>query len=152
MGFRWRLSRSPILAGTSLFRWAYGTLNFSFVIARSAWGDRRSLVPGFWDPYLAPFVDRQSRQLVLWALAKAMTDSASYCESLWRRRGALADVPMQFIWGMKDSAFPASALDRLRDAFPRAEVRALPSAGHWPHLEQPDTCVSIVERFLDRLS
>ena len=141
--------RQAWLAGTPLFRWAYGALNLSFVLSRSAWGDRRTMTAETWAPYLPVFPDAASRRLVLWALAKSMKGSAVYCESLWDRRARLASTPMHVVWGLADSAFPPSALARLKQGFPHASVHELPTAGHWPHEEQPEVCVESVARFLE---
>lgn len=141
--------RMAWLAGTPLFRWAYGALNLSFVISRSAWGDRRTMTSATWAPYLPVFPDAASRRLVLWALARSMRGSAAYCESLWERRARLASTPMHVVWGLADTAFPPSALARLKQGFPHAAVHELPTAGHWPHEEQPAVCVESVARFLD---
>lgn len=135
------------LAGTSLFRWGYGAFNLSFVISRDAWGDG----PQDLKPYLPVFVDVDSRRRVLWALAKSMRAAAPFFESLWERRGRLASTPMHVVWGLRDSAFPASALRRFREGFPHATVLELPRAGHWPHEEQPEDCVRSVDAFLSRL-
>jgi len=44
-----------------------------------------------------------------------------------------------------------SALRRFTEGFPHASVLELPSAGHWPHEEQPDDCVKSVDAFLTGL-
>ncbi len=96
------------------------------------------------------FPDADSRERVLFALAKSMSGSADYCDSLWRRLERLASVPVHIVWGMKDSAFPPSALAKLKSALPHASTFELPAAGHWPHEEQPDQCVASVQAFLAR--
>ncbi|MBL8950064.1 MAG: alpha/beta fold hydrolase [Myxococcaceae bacterium] len=154
--FAWRFGDSPRnrrmawLAGTPLFRWAYGALNLSFVISKSAWGDPASNTRETWEPYERVFPDAASRRRVLWALARAMNGSADWCDSLWQRLGALRSTPVHLIWGLADTAFPPSALAKLREAWPHASVLELPTAGHWPHEEQPDVCVESVARFLER--
>lgn len=135
------------LASTQLFAWAYGALNLSFVIARSAWG-RSPMTSQTWAPYLPVFPDAASRRLVLWALARSMKGSAAFCESLWERRARLSSVPSQLIWGLADTAFPPSALERMQRFLPHAAVHVLEDAGHWPHEEQPERCVELVSRFL----
>ena len=153
--FAWPFSDEPVsrrrarLAGTSLFRWAYGALNLSFVISRSAWGDPKTVTKETWPPYLSVFPDAASRRLVLWALAKSLLGSTAFFESLWARRQRLTSTPMQVVWGLKDSAFPPSALAKLREAWPHASVLELATAGHWPHEEQPDVCAMAVLHFLD---
>lgn len=153
--FAWPFADDPTsrrrawLAGTRLFRWAYGALNLSFVISRSAWGDPKTVTPQTWPPYLSVFPDAASRRLVLWALAKSLLGSTAFFESLWARRQRLASTPMHVIWGLMDSAFPPSALARLREAWPHASVHELATAGHWPHEEQPEVCAQSVLRFLE---
>lgn len=139
------------LAGSRLFRWLYRYLNFSFVIARLAWGDKRTRSKATWTPYTRLFSDADSRERVLFALAKSMTGSANYFASLWQRLDRLASVPIHLIWGMKDPAFPPSALARLESALPHASKLQLPTAGHWPHEEQPEVCVASVQAFLERV-
>lgn len=143
-----RSRRLAWLAGTSPFRWAYGALNLSFVISRDAWGDG----PQNLKPYLSVFPDSDSRRRVLWALAKSMRGSTPFFDSLWERRDRLASTPMHVIWGLRDSAFPASALRRFKEGFPHASVLELPRAGHWPHEEQPEDCVRSVDAFLSSLT
>lgn len=155
--FAWALGevaetkRLAELAGSRLFRWLYRYLNFSFVIARAAWGDRRTRTNVTWAPYTRLFPDADSRERVLFALAKSMIGSANYFSSLWQRLDRLASVPIHLLWGMKDPAFPPSALARFESAFPHASKLELATAGHWPHEEQPDVCVASVQAFLARV-
>lgn len=155
--FAWSFGDTPQrrrmawLAGTPLFRFAYGAFNLSFAIARSAWGDRSTMTKETWAPYLPVFPDAESRRRVLWALARSMSASADYCDSLWQRRDALRDVPTHFIWGLKDSAFPPDVLARFQAGFPHATTFTLPEAGHWPHEEQPAACAGSLAEFLARV-
>jgi haloalkane dehalogenase len=152
--FAWAFGDTPsrrrlaALAGGGLFRWLYRRLNFSFVIARQAWGDRGTMTAETWRPYRVLFPDPASRERVLFALAQSMQGSADFCDGLHRRLDRLAHVPVHLVWGMKDTAFPPSALARFRSVFPRASALELEDAGHWPHEEQPDRCVASVKAFL----
>jgi haloalkane dehalogenase len=144
--FCWAFGDSPrtrvmaALAGTSLFRYLYGAVNLSFRIAASAWGRARPATAQTWAPYLGFFPDAASRRQVLWPLARSMRASAAFAESLWERRARLGRTPIQLLWGLRDSAFPPSALERWKRGFPHAAVHAHPEAGHWPHEEVPDWC------------
>jgi haloalkane dehalogenase len=155
--FAWAFGDTPRtramawLAGTRLFRWAYGAVNLSFLIARSAWGKGAKPPVTTWAAYARIFPDADSRRLVLWALAKSMRSSSVFCESLWQRRAALRDVPAAIIWGLADSAFRPEALARLHLMLPQASVHRLVRAGHWPHEEEPDVCLDILGKFLDGL-
>lgn len=136
------------LAGTPLFRWAYGALNLSFRIAASAWGDPATVSPQTWPPYLAVFPEPGARRRVLWALAQGLGGSRDFFAGLWERLDRLAGVPVHLVWGLRDTAFPPAALARLQGAFPGASTLALEAAGHWPHEEQPEVCAASVQRFL----
>lgn len=152
--FAWAFGDAPRtklmarLAASRLFEWAYGALNLSFRIARSAWG-RGPVTTQTWAPYLPVFPDAASRRRVLWALARSMSGSAQFCESLWERRALLASTPAQLVWGLADSAFPPSAMEKMKGFLPHATVNTLEDAGHWPHEEEPERCVELVARFLD---
>jgi len=134
-------------AGGSMFKWAYRNLNMSFLIARSAWG-RAPRPSAMWSQYKAPFPDRESREKVLWALAKSLGGSTPFFQTLWDRRARLEKTPIHFIWGMADSAFSPAVLQRFRDAWPHASVTELAKAGHWPHEEEPQRCLDELRAFL----
>lgn len=139
-----RRARMVRLAGSPLFRWLYRHVNFSFVIARSAWGDRRTLSRATWAPYLPLFPDADSRERVLFALARSMGHDTPYFERLWQRRDRLARTRILLLWGMKDSAFPPDVLARFESAWPHATTCRVAGAGHWPIEEQPERCVDAI--------
>ena len=92
----------------------YRRLNASLrLVTPSAYGDRRKLTRAIHRQYLAAFPDADSRERVLWALARALLGSSAFYDGLWQRRDQLAAIPALIVWGMKDSAFrpdPARAL------------------------------------------
>lgn len=142
--------RTAALAGSGAFRLLYRHLNFSFVIAKSAWGRTKKASKDTWRPYLSVFPDKDARELVLFALARSLAGAADFFASLEQRLDRLAQVPVHIIWGLEDSAFPPRDLARFRAALPQASVLELAEAGHWPHEEQPDVCVASVQEFLAR--
>jgi haloalkane dehalogenase len=142
-----RMRRMASLAGTGLFRFLYRHLNLSFLIGRSAWG-AAPRPAAMWAQYTSCFSDADSRERVLWALAKSLEGSTAFFETLWARRARLAQTPIHFIWGMADTAFTPAVLGRFREAWPHASVTELPNAGHWPHEEEPQRCVEEVRAFL----
>jgi haloalkane dehalogenase len=126
----------------------YRRLNASLrLITPHAYADRTKLTPRIHGQYLAPFPDADSRERVLWALARALLGSSDFYEGLWARRASLRDVPTLVVWGMKDPAFPPRHLARWRQALPHAEVLELP-VGHWPQEEAPEATADAVARFL----
>lgn len=137
------------LAGGALGRFLYRRLNFSLrVLTPHAYGDRRKLTPAIHRQYLAPFPDADSRERVLWALARSLLGSSAHYQALWQRREALAEVPALLLWGMRDRALTPALLARWRQALPRARVIELAEAGHWPHEEAPAEVVERMAEFL----
>ena len=104
----------------------------------SAYGDRKKLTPAIHRQYLSVFEDRDARERVLWALARALLGSSAHYAALWERRALLESMPALIVWGLKDSAFKPYQLERWERAMPRAKVVRLESAGHWPHEEEPE--------------
>ncbi|MGV3625723.1 MAG: alpha/beta fold hydrolase [Archangium sp.] len=142
--FAWPMEGAAArMAGTSLFKWLYRTFNFSFVIAKTAWGDQKTRTKELWDTYTSKFPDADSRERVLFALAKSLSGSAKFFGQLRVR-----DVPALIVWGMKDNAFTVKDLKKWQQLLPRATTVELPTAGHWPHEEQPAVTVKAVQDFL----
>jgi haloalkane dehalogenase len=142
------MKRARIVSG-GFGRFLYRRLNASLrLIAPSAYGDRRKLTRAIHAQYLAPFPDADGRERVLWTLARALTGSSAFYEGQWQRRERLAAIPALIVWGMKDTAFRPSQLERWRQALPNADVVELAGAGHWPHEEEPDAVVAAVRPFL----
>lgn len=64
------------------------------------------------------------------------------------RRLNAGSVPILLVWGREDRTVPFPISSRVRAAIPRATFVPVDSAGHLPHLEQPDTVIGAVMRFL----
>lgn len=148
----WPFDDDPLMAkrartidgwlGRTLYRHANASLR---MIMPSAYGDRSKLTAAIHRQYVSVFPDADSRERVLYALAKALLGSSDYYRSLWDRRSALARVPMTIVWGMKDSAFQPPILARWEEAFPHARVVRVEGAGHWPHEEEPTQVIEALE-------
>ncbi len=129
--------RAARLLGGRLGRWMYRAFNASLrIITPSAYADRRKLTRRIHAQYLAPFAGIDSRERVLWTLARALLGSSDFYADLWERKGVLAGLPALIVWGTMDPAFPHRCLDRWREALPHARVVELP-VGHWPQEEAP---------------
>lgn len=76
----------------------------------------------------------------------AIADWPDQAEQL-RRVGADAR-PVLVLWGRQDMGAPISESAALLAAMPGAVLVPVDSAGHLPHLEQPDVVVPVVEGFL----
>ena len=143
------MKRKARLAGGRLGRFFYRRFNASQrLIMPSAYGERRKLTPGIHGQYLAVFPDADSRERVLFALAQSLLGSSAFFDSLWQRRARLTGTPLRLIWGLKDSAFPPYFLERWQQRFPHATTVAIPSAGHWPHEEEPAAVVEALREVL----
>lgn len=138
-----KIAGGPI--GRALYRYANASLR---LIMPSAYGDKRKLTPEIHRQYLSVFEDGESRVRVLHALAKALLGSQDFYADLWHDAERLRRAPSLIVWGLKDSAFPPSFLDRWRALLPEARVAALEHAGHWPHEEDPARVIQAIETFL----
>jgi haloalkane dehalogenase len=147
------MRRRARLAGGSIGRFLYRRFNASLrLIMPSAYGDRARLTPAIHEQYLAVFPDAESRERVLFALAKALLASGTFFDGLWARRDRLNMVPLNFIWGMRDSAFQPYILTRWQREFPHAHTVAIQEAGHWPQEEAPAVVVDALRNTVARRS
>ncbi len=91
--------------------------------------------------------DRDTRAAVLdlYRSAKDLGDRADEVA----RRLADADIPALVVWGSKDHYLNASFASRQREAFPSAEVHLVPDSGHWPFIDSPEVCRSLLVAFLE---
>jgi pimeloyl-ACP methyl ester carboxylesterase len=153
----WSLADDPhfalpgrLLSGR-IGRYLYEQSNFSVRnIMPTAYGDRKRLTPKIHAQYINALATPADRQGTF-GMLRGLLGSTAWYESLWARHERLRDIPLQILWGMKDSAFRAQELDRWRDAFPAAEVHPFADAGHWPQEEAPDRVLTLVQSFLARL-
>ena len=61
---------------------------------------------------------------------------------------ALADRPVQLIWGMRDWCFTPECLEKFTTIFPEASVHRLEDAGYWVVEDALDDVVQLVEELL----
>ncbi len=145
-GFRWK----GRLAASALGRLLYRRMNASLrLIMPQAYGDRRKLTPAIHRQYLAPFPTPDDRERVLWTLARALLGSSAYYGRLWARRERLRGRPVLLAWGLQDPAFGPAVLARWLELFGKdAQVLRVPTAGHWPHEEEPEAVGRELRDFL----
>jgi pimeloyl-ACP methyl ester carboxylesterase len=58
-------------------------------------------------------------------------------------------VPVQLIWGSKDSVIPVSHARMAHAAMPGAQLEIFEGSGHFPFHDDPDRFVEIVEKFIE---
>jgi pimeloyl-ACP methyl ester carboxylesterase len=146
-GYRWhtlaRIWRTPVIG--ELFQAAATRGSFRRLLdRREPRGLPRGFVERMYDHY-----DRRTRRAVL-KLYRATDDPGSGGEA-FAALMAPRDIPALVIWGEGDAYLPSRYAARQRDAFPSAEVRVLPSSGHWPFADDPRTVERLLVGFLGRV-
>lgn len=65
-------------------------------------------------------------------------------------RGKLRQIetPTLVVWGAEDNIVPLRDAGAVADEWPRADLRIIPNAGHWPQFEQPVITLRQVARYL----
>ncbi|MBR1221399.1 alpha/beta fold hydrolase [Bradyrhizobium sp. U87765 SZCCT0131] len=58
------------------------------------------------------------------------------------------DRPIQFLWGADDELIPVAYVEAFRGLLPQAEYTVIPNCGHLPQIEQADTFVQHIDRFV----
>ncbi len=58
-------------------------------------------------------------------------------------------VPVQLVWGSRDSVIPVSHARLAHAAMPGSQLEIFAGSGHFPFHDDPDRFVEIVERFID---
>lgn len=131
--------------GKLLYRYFNASLRF---LMPNGFGERKKLTRALHAQYLAPFPDADSRERVLFALARSFHGSRDFFASLWARRAVLAQIPALLAWGGADPGFGPFHLARFQQALPQARTLVLPEAGHWPHEERPEAVISALGALL----
>ncbi len=111
-------------------------------------GQKEKVASKIYDQYTGPFHNSVERQGP-YGLAKAYIGSSQWLYDLWVRREALANIPIQIIWGMRDRLFATSHLDRWRQHWPQADVVTFPESGHLVLEEKPKEVEAAVFMFHD---
>jgi pimeloyl-ACP methyl ester carboxylesterase len=58
-------------------------------------------------------------------------------------------VPVQLIWGNRDSVIPVSHARMAHAAMPGSQLEIFEGSGHFPFHDDPDRFVEVVQRFID---
>lgn len=141
---------SKVMSG-ALGRFLYTRLNFSpRVLIRAAFGDKRKLRKDVHRQYIRAFSGPAERKGP-WIFARELAGSNDWYENQWRRIDQIAGKPTLMLWGMKDPAFGADALDRWKTAIPDARIRQFPEAGHFVQEEAPEEATREIRAFLTEL-
>jgi len=58
-------------------------------------------------------------------------------------------VPVQLIWGTRDSVIPVGHARMAHAAMPGSQLEIFEGSGHFPFHDDPDRFVEVVEKFID---
>jgi pimeloyl-ACP methyl ester carboxylesterase len=116
----------------------------------------RSQLDDFYHPERHPdWVDRYRVQQQFKGTREALRrtrvaiETAPHQGELLRKLGQ-DPRPVLVVWGRQDTGAPFSESTSLLQTFPHATLVAVDSAGHLPHLDQPQIVIPAVVRFLRR--
>ena len=127
----------------------------AFAIGASLIGTpRRKMAKDVKAGYLAPYArpgDRLATLRFVQDIPLSAADEAwAPLMEIESKLPTLADKPMLICWGEKDFVFDHHFLREWRRLFPKAEVHAYPTAGHYILEDAGDLVVPLVRAFLGR--
>jgi pimeloyl-ACP methyl ester carboxylesterase len=88
-------------------------------------------------------VSRGDGQLNFYRLIHYITDRTAHRDR-WVDAMETSDLPMTFIWGLRDPVAGAHIAERIAERMPNATLHALADVGHWPSLEAPQRVASLI--------
>lgn len=147
----WSVKLFSRVLGGPIGRWLILRRNFfAKTLMSAALGHSEAPSPAICDAYSAPFPDLGSR-MGTYVFPRELTAAHSWLEQLESALPLLKDVPVEFVWGMKDPLFrKPEYLQRWRKHFPAAPIEELEDAGHFLQEDRPDRVAAAVLRLLER--
>jgi pimeloyl-ACP methyl ester carboxylesterase len=146
-GYKWhrlaRIWRTPVLG--ELLQATTTASGFRFLVNRN---EPRGLPREFVDGMYG-HIDKRTKRAVL-KLYRA-TDDPGAAAAEFSQLMAPRDIPALVIWGEHDAYLPASFATEQRQAFPSANVHVLPTSGHWPYADAPETVERLLVEFVSRV-
>ena len=136
-----RILKSPLLP------LLYKYLNFSAkYILPSSFGDSK-LSTKMKAQFTRPFENRKQRNGTL-AFAHSLLNDQEWFEQLWNKRPSISQIPILFVWGMKDPVLSNLCLEKFSEGFPNSKTVEIETAGHFPQEEQPQQVADAIRHFL----
>jgi pimeloyl-ACP methyl ester carboxylesterase len=92
-------------------------------------------------------LDAEGRRAFL-ATVRSVIDPGGQTVTAWDHLPMAATVPTMLVWGAKDRIIPSWHAVTARAGFPGCRVEILPSAGHFPHLAEPERFAALLADFI----
>ncbi len=105
------------------------------------------LTPEVMAAYRGPYPTRADREPTA-IFPRAIVKSRPYLAEVVQALDALADKPVQILWGKKDRVFRKQELERWKRIFPDARVRVLEDAGHFIQEDAPEEIAREIRAFM----
>ena len=96
---------------------------------------------------LSPLENADARGAFLHTL-RSVIDIHGQRVSATDRLYLLESMPTMIVWGERDHTIPLEHGRRAHAAIPHSRFRTLPSAAHFPHLEDPDGLSALLRDFI----
>jgi pimeloyl-ACP methyl ester carboxylesterase len=96
---------------------------------------------------LRPLQNRASREAFLQTL-RAVIDVRGQRVSATDRLYLLEAIPTLIVWGERDNTIPLAHGRAAHEAIPHSHFKTLPSAAHFPNLEDPDGLAAALREFI----
>ncbi len=97
---------------------------------------------------LRPLETADARGAFLHTL-RAVIDARGQRVSATDRLYLLEAIPTMIVWGERDNTIPIAHGRDAHDAIPHSAMRTIPSAAHFPHLEEPQALALLLREFID---
>jgi len=97
--------------------------------------------------FTRPFENRKQRNGTL-AFAHSLLNDQEWFEQLWNKRPSISQIPILFVWGMKDPVLSNLCLEKFSEGFPNSKTVEIETAGHFPQEEQPQQVADAIRHFL----
>jgi pimeloyl-ACP methyl ester carboxylesterase len=92
--------------------------------------------------------DPDARQAFLRTLRSVVDVRGQNVCALSRLPHLVGDVPTLIIAGAQDNVIPPAHAHAAHAALPASQLRIIEDAGHFPHLERPDTLAALIHEFV----
>jgi len=99
-----------------------------------------------WSAY-ASLADAPTRRAFL-RILRSVVDPGGQAVSATSRLYLSASLPMQLIWGDHDPIIPVAHARATHEAMPQSHLSVLEGVGHYPHVQEPEAVVDIIDSFM----